>query len=358
MREIVSGIVLLAGATIGAGIFGIPFVTARVGYPLGVAWLLALTGVVILANLAYATAIVRDKSKTSHQLVGYAGLYLGPVGRKLALITTLIGQWGAGLAYLIGIGQFLGVIFDAPAYAVFFSCIVFAIVATVTLFNVRFLVTLEGGILVAMIGVLSVLTVLGIPHIQSFNLQRLPILETSATILAPYGVFMTALMGFAVIPEVWRVFPKKKSSASSFRLALVLGTLIPAILYLIFQWVVVGVSGPTTSQESIRGLIPYLSPAVIKLGALFGSLSMLSSYLTTSYSLKDTFLIDYKRPRIAAWSLTLFPSLFLFVLGLQSFIIALELVGTWLGTLNLVLIFAMYCKSFAIKNTDPLPRVC
>ena len=59
----------------------------------------------MILNLMIGETSLRTKS--SHQLVGYAERYLGKKGKKLMLIFLLLGWYGAMIAYIIKTGQFL-----------------------------------------------------------------------------------------------------------------------------------------------------------------------------------------------------------------------------------------------------------
>ena len=128
-------------------------------------------------------------------------------------------------------------------------------------------------------------------------------------------------------------------------LSVVVGTLVPFFVYVVFQYVVVGVSGNQTSIEAISGLVPYLDNGIIKLGALLGVFAMLSSFFTLSYVIKDTFEQDYHVTNIRAHLLSFAPPVLLFLVGVRSFLLALELVGVWLGTTSVIFILLLYRKA-------------
>src|SRR3989344_1416706 len=96
---------VLIGGIIGAGIFGAPFVFAKSGWLVALIFLVVLTAVNLLLNLGYGEVILR--TGRAHQIVGYAGIYLGSNFKKLALFTTVLSIYTALLAYIILGGQFL-----------------------------------------------------------------------------------------------------------------------------------------------------------------------------------------------------------------------------------------------------------
>lgn len=336
-------IFLIAGTTIGAGIFGIPYITSQVGYCVGLIWLVGLTVFVIWLNRLYVKVIERS-GKKPQQIVGYSEQYFGKKGKYAALIIILFGQWGALLAYLIGVGDFLGIIFNQPHNAQLLSIIFFIVSAIITALNLKVVSVLESWLTLGMVLIVGLITINGAMYVQLDHLQAIPS-SSVADWFAPYGIIMGALMGFAVIPEVSQVIQKKKSRKEDLRVAVTIGSLIPAVVYFVFQFTVVGVSGPATTQEAIHGLVPFLDDGVVRLGALFGAMAMFSSFLTLTHVLKDAFQFDLNFSGFRAWFLAIFPPFWLFLIGFTSFIAALEIMGVWLGTSSAVLIILLYRKS-------------
>ncbi len=89
----------LVGTVIGAGIFGIPYVIAKIGFLPGIFYLLILSALVLILNLIYGEIILRTHG--DHQLTGYGEIYLGKRGKFLATLAIFTAAYGALLAYLI-----------------------------------------------------------------------------------------------------------------------------------------------------------------------------------------------------------------------------------------------------------------
>ena len=82
MKSVYRAIAVLVGTTIGAGIFGIPFVVSKIGFVPGIFYLLILGVLVLILNLAYGEIILRTPG--DHQLTGYGEIYFGEIGKKIA----------------------------------------------------------------------------------------------------------------------------------------------------------------------------------------------------------------------------------------------------------------------------------
>lgn len=337
---------MLIGTTIGAGMFGIPYVIVKVGLGLGFSYLFSLTVLTLFLNLAYAKVIL--KIGTEHQLPGYVAAFFGKKGKILGMLTLLVGQYGALLAYIIGVGSFLTVIFDQPSQNILFSTLFFLSAALIVYFGIRLVSELEGVISFLMISLILFLALAALPFLQSHNFSFVypgKLIDWQLLFL-PLGVIFAALAGYAVIPEMVEVLGREKKKLAR---AVILGTLIPAIVYLIFALSVVGVSGFNTSPEAILGLVPYLSGWIVKLGAFLGILAMASSYFTLAFVLRELFNKDLGVPKNISWALANFLPFLLFLLGAQSFVGVLSSTGLAMGFLNTGLILGMYLRSAKLK---------
>ena len=101
----------LIGTTVGAGIFGIPYVISKSGIGPGLFYFFILGGAVLLLHLFFGEIVLRTKEK--HRLIGFAQKYLGNWGKFLITISTILGLVGALLAYIILGGDFLKIISDS-----------------------------------------------------------------------------------------------------------------------------------------------------------------------------------------------------------------------------------------------------
>lgn len=342
---------LLIGTIIGAGIFGIPYVTAQSGYLIGLGWLIGLTLLTILIKLAYAKVILSFDDQHPHQLTGYGEHYFGRVGKLTAAGILLVGHWGAIVAYIAGMGEFGATLLDQPDLSFWASVVVFAVGTVLILRDLRAISQLEGVITLFLVIMVVGLGLLGLPKVNPANL--LPDFGFRASnfgFLPLYGVIFGSLSGWAVLPEIITILRQDRAMKIQFlhkavTKAILVGVLTAALVYAIFQFTVVGISGAATSQEAVRGLLPHFDSWLLRAGAVFGLLAMGTSFLTLAYSLRDMFNFDFGLRPFRAVLLTMLPPFLIFLLGLRSFIRAFELTGIWVGTLGMLFIFALYWKS-------------
>jgi len=329
---------LLMGTTIGAGIFGLPYVIAQIGFIPGIFYLLFLGGAVLIINLIYGEIILRTPG--DHQLGGYFRLYLDKKQKRLQGLSTLsffISVYGAMLAYIIGIGEFLALVFGVGNPFVW--SIFFFIIGAVALYSgLRSVAFLQLLIVFLLVGLIAIFFLVGFQKISWAYF-----LETNfSRLLLPYGVILFAINGSAVIPEMEEILRKRPKSLKK---AIIVGTLVPVLVYLFFTLFVVGVCGAGTSQDAVSCIGLLLPKWIIQLTAGLGVLAMASSFLSLSYVLKECWFRDFKLSRLKAFICSIFPSFALFFLGARNFISVLEFSGAISVGLSSILILTMHSRA-------------
>jgi len=301
----------------------------------------------ILLNLMYGEVVLRAKG--DHQLTGYSQIYFGSWGKLIAMLSLIIGLYGALLAYLIQIGRFAAELATVGNPLVW-SIIFFVFASVAVLRGVRFIAELEIFLAMGFAVLLLVLFGGALPKIDLINYASF----RPQNILAPFGVLLFALTGASVIPEVEEVL---RRSHSKLKRAILYGSVVPLAIYLLFATTVIGVSGAMTSEDAITGLIGILPRGVIAGGALLGILTMGSSFLTLAYILREVWYRDYHIVRPLAWGLAVFPPLILFALGLSSFFRVLQFTGALTGGMTGILISALYLCAIRAKGDESAYRL-
>ena len=344
-RSTIYATATLVGTIVGAGMFGIPYVVAQSGFLIGAVFLFILTIVSILLHLAYGEIAYKTPGK--HRLVGYAEHYLGKYGKVIVTISLLIGFFGSLLVYIIISGEFLSELFS-PLFggsSFVYSLIFFAIGSLGVLKGLKLIEQLELVIGLLLCGIVLLIFFSGIFHLDVSNLKSINLKQ----FFLPYGVILWALAGGAAVPELKEVV---KGNGKSYKKAIVLGTLIPAVLYFLFMFVVVGVSGGQTSPEAIQGLTGILGKEITYIGAAFGALASITSFFVIGLALKKVFWYDYRINKNLSWFLVCFIPLLGFLLGLREFIPIIGFLGVFLGAIESVSIILIYKKVSRIKKAD------
>ena len=327
------------GTTIGVGLFGLPYVTAQAGFPLVLAYFLGLGLVLVFISLMYGEIALRTKN--NHRLPGYSQIYVGKGLSSISHISTFIGLTGSLLAYIIIGGEFLASLL-IPAFGgntLLYTTIFFAASSTLIYLGSGPVSKTEFLSLGVMITVLLLMFIKALPNVDltyfgNINLNNF---------FLPYGVVLFSLCGLTVIPEMVELL---KGHERQLKPLLIIGTIVPAIVYLIFIVTIFGVTGPATTPEAMIGFNQHFGNGIAKLGFIFGLLTTFTSYLTLGITLRKQLTYDLGLRNWLAWLVACLPAYILFLLGLKNFIVIIAFIGSVTMGFDILTIFIVY---FAAK---------
>lgn len=315
---------LMIGTIIGAGMFALPYVIVRAGFFWGLFHLFLAFCVVTCIHIFYSVVIASTPGK--HRLPGYARIHLGVGAERFAFLSAFGGFYGALLVYGILGGIFLSRLFPFfEGGAHMFTVLFFAVGALVLLCNLRQVGEINFFITFFLIGAVGVLFLFLLPYIEFSNFKMVP--DKTAWFL-PYGIFLFAFAGASAVPDAAEAFYRGLQVPNGrFRRVLVLSTVIPLLVYLVFITSVIGVSGQATSSDAILGLEGFLGERAIRVGSLIGFLAVFTSFLALGLDLKNIFHYDAGASPLGAWVGAMAIPPILFVIGINDFVSIIGLVG-------------------------------
>lgn len=352
----------LAGTIIGVGMFGLPYAALKAGFFLTAFYLLVFGVIVAITHLLYAEVTMRTKE--NHRLTGYAGVYLGTGWKTVTFIQGLITLWGTLLVYTIVAAGFSHIIFSwagIPISEVLWGIAFFLVGAAIVwggdtkVGAQEVLFMLPMALIIIFIFVLSFFS-------SRFSFENLLSFDMSEWVL-PYGITLFSLAGFSVIPLLEHILApaRKKGLPINYPLIIFLGTLIPAFLYLLFVWGVLGVSGAGTSEDALSGLAAFLGPEVVIAGAALGIFSLYTSFIAVGNELAKTFVEDYGMKRGMGFLLALGIPFLFYLFNVRDFITIAEFIGAVMGGYVGILSVLLFWKAKTKGNETPpfsfrLPR--
>ena len=338
---------LLVSTMVGVGIFGIPFAFAKAGVWIGSIWLIALAGLTGLYNLMFAEVPLRTQG--THQIAGYASIWLGPWARRVTCLANALSGYGALLAYMIIVGEFLhNVLSRYIAINPDWYSLIFAVGwSLLVLVRLRTVAVVDQVMMILFGLTVAIILGFGIPHINLGNFRQI----TWEYWFLPYGIIMFALSGANSIPLQRQLLTGREKLL---RPAIITAVALVALLYLVFAFTVAGVSGEVTTPDAIGGLYDILGPGIVVLGSLFGIMTISTSFLMMAEGLHEMFHIDYKVPTISAWLMVIVPPLLFFGSGLRNFIDVIGLVGSVAVGLLSIIVLGTWLKSrrFVLRQPE------
>jgi len=335
-------IAILVGMIIGAGILGIPYVVAQAGLFWGLVNIIGIGLIVLLIYLYFGEVILRTKGK--HQLPGYASIYLGKTGKILMMISMLLVQYGALIAYMFGEGEVLSFILLGSVNLsshLIFSVVFLVLMATLIFFGIKTLGKEELFGLGAIIAIVIVIAIYFLPQAQISNfMSSNPILIFR--FLFPYGAILFAYLGFAALPEMNEIIKNKRKMKK----ALIIGSLIPIVIYLLFTITVIGIDTPEIATLALGRFV-----------SLFALFTMFTSFLAVGVAQKEIFWYDMKFKHFTSWFFTIIPVLIITMLiiffGLIDFIGIISYAGAIGGGIAGILIVLMAIKAKKLGQRKP-----
>lgn len=346
MIKFLQAVFILSGMIIGVGMFGIPFSFVRAGFWLGVLELILLTSVVLLMHIFYGEIVLRTPE--FHRLPGYVRLYLGSKAAVVSWFSTAFGIPGALLVYVILGSLFLNNIASVlwtGSYEFFWVLWFAAAGSVITVFSLK-KETLINGILTVLLTVfIFYLAFTLFPWVKMENFSGFK----ADHLFVPYGVLLFALSGGVVIPDLVTFLGRDRVLV---RRAILVGTVLPALVYLLFAAAVVGVSGSSVSPEAINGLGAAAGGRMVFLGSVIGFLAAFTSFIVLGKSFQSLLRLDLGFSKTTSWLVVSLIPPALYFFGLKNFISIMGAVGAVAVGTDSFLTIAAYSRLRVLRREN------
>lgn len=340
----------LTGTIIGAGILGIPGVFSRSGFLIGLFWLILIGAIMIFVNLCLAEVALRTKG--NHQLPGYAEKYLGKKAKIIMFFAMIFGVYSALLAYLVGEGESLSKIIPGNINPLILGILFWLILTFLLREGLKGLKKVETYGVIAIIVIVAGIFLSFLPQVSTSNLTY----TNTQNLFLPIGVVLFALLGFTSIPELRREI---KGSENKFKKAIILGSSIPIILYILFSLIFVGIFGPKVPEVATLAFGAQSPQGIIV--TLLGVFTMLTSYLVLSFSIRDVYKYDlnlgHQKTFFLASLLPLLIYLLISIFELASFSQILSIGGVISAGLTGILILLISKKAKKVTRNEKTPEI-
>ena len=312
---------LIFGMIIGSGIFVLPYSVSVSGIVWGlITAFLAFFGI-LGVHLAYGEIVLN--SDGLHRLPGYAKKYLGKFFGVFATLSQILG-FNTVLLIFGGLGGiFLNILFGGNPFI--WSLAFFGVASLLLLFE-----NIEGIGFIDFILTMPLIAIIIFISFLSYNggsFQNINLFGTDR--FFSFGVFVFALAGLAAIADARDIFRKKDAADSGrlLKLAIIYGTAVSFVLYLMFSLGVIMASDGQVTKNAMSGLSGILGQNIVKIGALLGLLSIFRSYLALGYNLNAMYKLDLRLLPAIAWVASLSIPIVLFLAGAKDFLKLISIMG-------------------------------
>jgi tyrosine-specific transport protein len=293
MGHVVGGTLLIAGTTIGVGMLALPVATGPGGFLPAlviyfICWLFMLcTGLLLLELCLW---MPKDTS-----FISMADRILGPIGRSMFWVVYLFLFLTVMIAHVAGGGDVLNDItgWGLPSwiatvlYAAVFAPVVYLGARSVDRLNL----VLISGVVLCYLAFIAV-------SIRSVDLHLLTHTDWGKAWYA-LPILFTAFTYQVIIPTLMTYMER---NVHKIRLAIVLGSSIPLVIYVIWEFLILGIvpaEGPgglieaaKLGQNAVGPLKQFVqNPVIFQIGKYFAFFALTTSFIPLALSFFD-FLAD------------------------------------------------------------------
>lgn len=318
--KLLGSILLIAGSCIGGGMLAMPITSAGVGF-----WGTTLLLFIIWFAMCYTALLMVKVYDFNDTTAGFNTLtkkYTGSFINKLAGFSLMFLIYGLTAAYMSGGGTIvkanIDLLFDTH-FDTHTAILIFSLLFSgVVIIGTKWVDWLSRGLFIAKLIFLVLLVTLLFPFVKQANLLHTP-LSLGITFTAIPAIFTS--FGFhGSIPTIVNYLGGNKKQL---KFAFIAGSLLPLVIYLIWQIVVLGSIDQTrfmqilNENSELRGLILSIremsnSVHIETLFSLFAATALGTSFLGVSIGLFDYYK-DIFKPKKQAWFTTSASSLLTFV---------------------------------------------
>lgn len=339
---------LIAGTTVGAGILALPAVTLPSGVVPSTVLLIGVWLYTLVSGLLIAEATVNTMRFAGRPSVGMLAMIentLGVVGGRIAGATYLLLHYALLVAYttqggdILGsaIANLLGIQHKLPAWV---GTIVFTLIfgGIMYLGREKFVEKLN-SVFVAIV-LVSFLGLLLLAGEQVKTTQLL--FQNWSALGSAVSVMAVALFYHNVVPVV---VTQLEGDTRKIRQSIVIGSLIPLIMFLAWNAVILGSVSPEILQKTVDGRTIFDPLQILRSGSagewlgvlvsIFSEFAIATSFIGFVYGLLDFFQeiffvtqVQFSS-RLPLYSVILLPAMSLGAINPKIFFTALDYVGTF-----------------------------
>lgn len=290
INKVVSGTMLIIGSTIGAGILGIPLLTARAGFGPAVAITILVWIFMVSTGLLYLESTLWMPQDAN--ILSMSKRFLGRYGRLVSGAVYLFLYYCLMVAYFaVGaplFGQFITTV-SGITLSPIGNCMAFAFVfGGVVAFGLKIIDRVNYVLVVGKFLALAALVGVAVPEIQPARLAP----QNWSYVIFAGPVLFSAFGYHNVIPSLASYFQR---NSKVLRLSIWLGTGIPLAVYILWQWLIIGAVPPGAIQSALEKGLPATAALesltgmqwIIDAGRYFAFFAVITSMLGVAFSMVD-----------------------------------------------------------------------
>ena len=245
-------VAIVAAATIGVGVFAVPYVIQSSGWLVALGYFIAVIAIVSVAHILYLRTLAATDEK--ERLLGLARNYFGAPGFWIGFVAIVIGLLLGFVAYLVLGTQFLQILF--PGISPSLALGIFWVLLAALVWGSEGRIARFEAVGIALVS-FAILFIFFTGH-PGAPLYGVPLAVPGlASSFLPFGVALFALAGWTGVEPVYELAYRKNGGNGSpmpgtFAL-FALGTAFAGLLYWLFAAGVIG-TVPHVATDTISGI--------------------------------------------------------------------------------------------------------
>ncbi len=305
---------IVAAATIGSGVFAIPYVIQTSGWAIALGYFLALILVVSVVHSFYLRTLAATNEK--ERLLGLAQKYFGSVGFWIGFLAIVIGLLLGFVAYLVLGTQFLTILipgisqgFALGLFWFLLACLIWGSEGRIAWLEVTGIALISCAI--------AFIFVSGHPVVAFANMP----VAVPENLFFPFGAVLFAIAGWTSVEQVYEFARPKKNIFW----VLATGSALAGLLYWFFALGVIGAGGHV-AMDTISGIGTW--PTWRKdILAVIGLLALAVVSLPLSREIRGAIEKDLRWNSVASRAAIIFLPLIAIFAGLHNFLTIISLTG-------------------------------
>jgi amino acid permease len=317
MKRSLEIIGVVAAATIGSGVFALPYVIQESGWLLTLGYFIVFVAIISLAHVLYLRTLAAVGEK--ERLLGLARNYFGGIGFWTGFLAVVIGLLLSFVAYLVLGTQFVQIIIPGIPHLLALSIFWLAITTLVFKSEGKVAGFEIAGVALIFCAILFVF-ISGHP-LRAF--ANTPLLA-SENIFLPFGAVLFSLAGWTSVEQVYEI--NKKNGITRNLLSLfIIGTAFTSVLYWLFAVGILG-SVPQVAGDIITSISNWLFWKKDILAAI-GLLAMGVVSVSLAREIRGALEKDLAWNSFISRSVIVALPLAVVLLGFNNFLIIVSLAG-------------------------------
>ncbi len=247
---------IVAAATIGEGVFAVPYVIQSSGWLIALGYFIAIIAIISVAHILYLRTLAAVDEK--ERLLGLARNYFGMTGFWIGFVAIVIGLLLSFVAYLVLGTQFLQILFPGISHGAALG--IFWFLLAVLVWGSEGRIAWFEGVGIALVS-FAILFIFFSGHPGAVFASVPLAVPGVVNFFLPFGVAIFALAGWTAVEPVYELAYKKEivhdgekqpAIPGAFWL-FALGTAFAGLLYWLFAAGVIGTVSHVTS-DTISGI--------------------------------------------------------------------------------------------------------